>query len=75
MRLYGVVVVCLDDSRSEESIAVGWHNQTQVHKPAQPDAVVLQNRYDIAGCDGALSRIVALVGLQARLDERPLLFG
>lgn len=66
--LDGVVVVRLDDGRGEEGVAVGRHDQSQVHEPTQPDAVILHDCDRVAECDLALGPIIALLSLQARLN-------
>jgi len=68
LRLDGRVVVALDDGGREVCVAVGRHDEAEVHQPAEPDAVVAHDGQHVAEGDAALGGVAAHVGLEARLD-------
>ena len=78
LRLDGAVPVRDDDGGREVGVAVGRHDQAQVHEPPQPDLGVRQHRPHVGKRHlpvGRRAGAVALVRLQPRLDVGALVWG
>ena len=68
------VAVGFDDARGEESVAVGWDDQPEVHEGAEEELVVFEAVEDVAGGDLALAGGAALVFLEAGADVGTFVF-
>lgn len=59
------VPVSLDNTRAEVCIAIGWHDEAEIHKTSDDDFVVLEHVADIFECNLALNGGFTLVDLKS----------
>ena len=68
------VAVCADDAGGEEGVAVGRHDEAEVHEAAEEELVVFEAGEDVAGGDAAVAGGAALVFFQAGFDVGAFVF-
>ncbi len=68
------VAVCFNDAGSEESVAIGGDNESEVHESAEEEFVIFEAIHYIGKGDSALARGATLIFEEAGADVGTFVF-